>query len=348
VIRFCAQQPPCELGSSPGTIPAERMGMQGDDLGIFGILWGTAIAFALAAVTMVDSGRKKILAALWGAAVLFLASALAWPWIAEKWPGAKAFAQFVSGSQLAIDLVGLVIFSLLVLDYRFRRAPKKYPFDLVGLNEKVKDLVSRPAIAAYDDNELRRLLKNADDRVTNQAVVTTQLFHANEDLKLKIELLEKNTTRNNGKLHELDREMLFVMDAVMEHLAHALLFNSIPPAPDLLPVTDLSPQNIDAQCKVATTYGETVRQALSDTQWGAAIRNVYHSADGQAELFVRQIPNDERPKDIDPYDFRQYAIERIKSENAAELVRLARLEALGKYRSLLSQLREIYAARKMR
>jgi len=35
--------------------------MQEYDLAVFAILWGTAIAFALAALTMVDSGRKKLL-----------------------------------------------------------------------------------------------------------------------------------------------------------------------------------------------------------------------------------------------------------------------------------------------
>jgi hypothetical protein len=95
--------------------------MQGDDLGVFGILWGTAIAFALAAVTMVDSGRKRVLAGLWVAAVVFLAAALLWPWISEKWPEAKAIGQFVSGNQLALDVVGLAIFGLLVWDFLTRR-----------------------------------------------------------------------------------------------------------------------------------------------------------------------------------------------------------------------------------
>ncbi len=95
--------------------------MQGDDLAVFGILWGTAIAFALAAVTMIDSSRKKILSALWAIAGLFLVTALLWRWIAEKWPQAKTVAQFVSGNELAIDVVGLAIFCLLVWDFRTRQ-----------------------------------------------------------------------------------------------------------------------------------------------------------------------------------------------------------------------------------
>jgi hypothetical protein len=95
--------------------------MQGDDLGAFGILWGTAIAFALAAVTMVDSGRKRILIFLWACAVAFLIAAVLWPWIAEKWPEAKAFGQLISGNQMAANAVGLTIFGLLALDFVMRR-----------------------------------------------------------------------------------------------------------------------------------------------------------------------------------------------------------------------------------
>jgi hypothetical protein len=91
------------------------------DLAVVGILWGTAIAFALAAVTMVDSGRKGILIFLWACAVPFLIAAFAWPWVAEKWPEAKAFAQSVSVNQVAVNAIGLTIFGLLVLDFIMRR-----------------------------------------------------------------------------------------------------------------------------------------------------------------------------------------------------------------------------------
>jgi hypothetical protein len=40
------------------------------DLAVVGILWGTAIAFALSAITMVDSGRKRLLVWLWTIAFL--------------------------------------------------------------------------------------------------------------------------------------------------------------------------------------------------------------------------------------------------------------------------------------
>jgi hypothetical protein len=70
---------------------------------------------------MLDSGRKKVLAALWVFAGAFLALAQAWPWIAESWPHASAVAQFISGNQLAIDAIGLTIFGLLVWDFRTRR-----------------------------------------------------------------------------------------------------------------------------------------------------------------------------------------------------------------------------------
>lgn len=72
-------------------------------------------------ITMVDSGRKKILAALWVLAVAFLMVAVFWPWISETWPEAKSIAQYLSGNQLVTDAIGLTIFAILVFDFVMRR-----------------------------------------------------------------------------------------------------------------------------------------------------------------------------------------------------------------------------------
>jgi hypothetical protein len=90
------------------------------DLAVVGILWGTALAFALAAVTMVDSGRKRLLITLWAIAAAFLVAAIAWPWAAEKWPALKTAAESIAANKIAINLIGTAIFALLVLDFGFR------------------------------------------------------------------------------------------------------------------------------------------------------------------------------------------------------------------------------------
>jgi hypothetical protein len=139
--------------------------MQGDDLGAFGILWGTAIAFALAAVTMVDSGRKRTLIFLWACAAGFMVLAIAWPWIAEKWPEAKAFGQHISGNQMAANAVGLIIFGLLVLDFVMRRkwlakgggaAPARMP-DLTNLNRTAFLLSTAATDRVYHQRLVRQL-----------------------------------------------------------------------------------------------------------------------------------------------------------------------------------------------
>ena len=92
--------------------------MQEYDLAVFAILWGTAIAFALAAITMIDSDRRKLLIALWMIAVAFFVTAMAWPWIAG--PNLKIGIENVTAIKIILDLVGATIFSLLALDFGLR------------------------------------------------------------------------------------------------------------------------------------------------------------------------------------------------------------------------------------
>jgi hypothetical protein len=133
------------------------------DLAVVGILWGTALAFALAAVTMVDSGRKRTLIFLWACAVVFLIIAVAWPWIAEKWPEAKAFAQRVSSNQITANALGLTIFGLLVLDFVMRRkwlakgGRAARPPDLTNLNRTAFLLSTAATDRVYDQRLVRQL-----------------------------------------------------------------------------------------------------------------------------------------------------------------------------------------------
>jgi hypothetical protein len=149
--------------------------MQEYDLAVFAILWGTSVAFALAAVTMVDSGRKRTLIFLWACAVAFLIAAVAWPWAAERWPQAKAFGQLISSNQLTIDALGLSVFGLLVLDFVMRRkwlAKGGRAGGMPNLTtlKRIDKLEQSPASATAKDHSklvttVVNLAKDADARV---------------------------------------------------------------------------------------------------------------------------------------------------------------------------------------
>jgi hypothetical protein len=98
--------------------------MTGEDLAIFGILWGTGFAFALAAVTMLDSGRKKLVNWLWGVGGAFVLGALLWPWIADTLPALKGFMLRLSENGLVIKGLGVAIFVLLGFDILIRSRAK--------------------------------------------------------------------------------------------------------------------------------------------------------------------------------------------------------------------------------
>jgi hypothetical protein len=164
----------------------------------------------------------------------------------------------------------------------------------------------------------------------------------------KIAGIEANLVKNNGKLHEIGQEAPIVFEIIKEVLAHSLLFNGIPAEPELLPVSDLTPDNIERQRAIASEYWEAVRQALSGTQWEYTLRGIDQQGRDSADHFVRVIPINERPAGVDLLDLRQYAIVRIKCESAGAFVQAARAEATSKYRGWLSLMRQLHEARNSR
>ena len=94
--------------------------MQGDELAVGLFLWGTCFAFGLAAVTLVDSGRRILIRSLWGVSAFFLVAALLWPTLAERWPSLKISVENFTSARIALNVLGLAIFCLLLLDFGLR------------------------------------------------------------------------------------------------------------------------------------------------------------------------------------------------------------------------------------
>jgi hypothetical protein len=92
--------------------------MQGDQLTIWLFLWGIAVSFGLAATTMVDSNRTFLIRALWIVAIIFLVAGLVLPVITDFWPAVKTEIDKFSPNMAAFYVLGLAIFTLLVINFR--------------------------------------------------------------------------------------------------------------------------------------------------------------------------------------------------------------------------------------
>jgi hypothetical protein len=222
------------------------------------------------------------------------------------------------------------------LDYRARTAAKPLSGDEAAtLRGQIDELSSDLAAAR-------------NSMVTTFSNLALDQHKRLDSINDKIGGVEANLTKNNGRLHEIGQESPVVFEIIMEVLAHSLLFNAIPAEPELIPVSDLTPENIERQRTIASDYFEAVRQALSGTQWDYNLRGILQHGSDAADHFVRVIPRDERPAGIDPLDLRQYAIFRIRCEGAGAFVRGARAEARQKYRHWLSLIKQLSEARKSR
>ncbi|MGY4405281.1 hypothetical protein [Bradyrhizobium sp. USDA 3315] len=328
--------------------------MQGDDLAIFGILWGTAIAFALAAVTMVDSGRKKILTALWAVAGGFLLLALFWPWIAEKWPALREWANGLAENRMVLNLTGTAIFSLLFLDFGLRSGwlgkTKRHIRD-ESAHQAVEALQARfdllpvapqQLAAPYDDSDVRNALDEVRQFNANQIVqmhTTEKALGELRDGVSKIAAIERNLIRNNQKLLGNDRDLPATMETLMESLALSILFNAVPPVPAFSDIDDLDRATMKAESEKAIAYRNEVRNVLSNTQWRSEVNAILADANIMGEEDLRNIPEDRRPN-IDALDLRHYMIARNACLRLNALINSERSEAASKYISHLERLRQ--------
>lgn len=292
--------------------------MVGDELSVELFLWGTAFAFGLAAVTMAGSGRTLIIRALWVAAVTFLSAALLWPF-ADKLPNLKAFVEGLSANHIALNILGILIFSLLVFDFRLRsKGNARYGEHLDTAREEAarRDIVQTMTSLARDSD---KGLKAANDKITG---------------------LENNTIRNNQRILGYDRDFPLLMQTVLEQLALSLL-SCIQEHPRFSQtLLELNPELAEAERKSAEDYCSEVNRILGSTQWGIYIRSIIGNSEGLGEHKLRSIPNDERPQNIDPLDLRRYMIAKVKCENLWAFVQSQRHEAADRYLSHLNFLKQ--------
>ena len=339
--------------------------MQEYDLAVVGIFWGTAIAFALWAITMVDSGRKRLLTGLWAIAAAFLVAAIAWPWAAERWPALKAAVENVTANKIAINLMGTAIFCLLGLDFGFRSGwfgkfgkgrgtlikGDENSETIEQLKRQVSTLQGQldsiPAVTPYDDSDLRSAMAEVIRKVSSneggvigyQHMTDEALEQIREGLK-KFEGVEKNLIRNNQRILGYDQDIPAFMEIVLELLALSILFDAIPTIPLFTrDISDLTHEEMRLESENARAYQTEVKKALSSTQWGSTIRSIMTDAVVLGEEDLRKIPDEGRPN-IDPLDLRYYMIARRTCEEIDAFIQSERKESTSKYISYLDRLRQ--------
>jgi hypothetical protein len=308
--------------------------MAGDDLSVFAILWGTAIAFALAALTMLDSGRKKLLALLWGIATIFLVLAVFWPWIGERWPALKEWAAALAENRLALNLVGIVIFCFLLLDFGLRSGwfgeigtqkndarvvAEAFAKRFAELQVRVNALAATP-IVPYDDEEIRARIEAARTKTElNSSMLSAfmqmtkkSLDQTREDLA-KIPEMHINLIRNNQKLIQYEAEIPAIARALQDQLATVLVLNAVPPYPTLTEhLIDLTPDSMRSEEQMMEQFLADVVRLFADSRWTNDIRDISANADALGEHALRSTPSETRPQQIDALDLRRYMIGRAK------------------------------------
>jgi hypothetical protein len=311
--------------------------LTGDDLSTQYFIAGTAIAILGIAVTQAGWTHRAFVKALFALGLALALTAGLWKPISEAFPRLRDLAAPIGSSPSAwLVLLVTTLMIVFLLDYRARTAANP----LTG--DKVATIACQIDALAANEAAARR------DIVTT---MTNLALGSNRELKSandKITSIEANLGKNSTKLHEIGQESPIVFEIIMEVLAHSLLFNGIPVKPELLPVSNLTPDNIEHQRTIASEYWEAVREALGATQWEYRLRGIDQHAKEAADHFVREIPANERPVGIDVLDLRQYAIIRIRCEQTGVFVRAARAEASPKYRGWLSLMKQLHEARKSR
>jgi hypothetical protein len=284
------------------------------DLAVVGILWGTAIAFALSAVTMVDNKRKRLLITLWAIAAVFLVAAIAWPWAAEKWPAVKTVVQTVGGNQWAINSLGLAIFGLLIFDFVTRRRwlAKRGQIALPeGLLQKIEQIAGRV-----------HSLEEAQALPTSLLGQTTSLDKRVVEIEKKVDTPASNP--------QVDRDLLMLMHFNVYQSTVLMLDDILRVAP--LGVTIHDPLTLGGdfslQQAAAREFIDVVRRKLdSGSHRRSIFENVMQSAEHEAEHNLEQTPMNERPSGIDHLALRRWTILHRQCGRAIAFIENERKEA---------------------
>jgi hypothetical protein len=329
--------------------------MQEYDLAVVGILWGTAIAFALSAITMVDSGRKKLLITLWVIAAAFLVAAVVWPWAAEKWPALKAAAESVTAYKTAINVIGIAIFCLLVLDFGLRsgwfsKVDKRrrtenagIAVELLGMSGRIDAIEAaqlQPSIENHNDsemiNQLGRELSGLRGEFDAFTVTVGTILH------------EQNVaTTKSSSNPTAERDILLLMHFAVYQSTVLMLDDMLKDAPPGISIAVPLQFNGDfaLQNTVAKEFVDLIRRKMDPgSQRRSSFENVMNTAEHEAEYNLEQTPMNERPSGIDPLVLRRLAIAHRQCTRAIQFLEHEKKEAkenlLNQRFNLLQRYRE--------
>jgi hypothetical protein len=304
-----------------------------DDLVIQIFFWTSAF---LAVVEAMKATGWRV----WAFGILGLVLVLigaAWSWLKGVYPPLTGWITSIATNPQSWFLL-LVLFLVLVsVTGRRRRA------DPGGVSSEIEAM----------QNALRRLSERIDS-VENAPIpsstedhnnLKTTLFSSMKDhsgLAEKVETLEKNTVRNNGKLHEYEQYHVNTMNGLIEQLTCSLLFNSVPRLPAICSLRELTPEALAAESQKASDYWKETRSLMSDTKWAGDLRYIEQDAKNTGDRAIRDIPVSERPVGVDPQDLARFAEIKYRAETCSEFLENAKLESHTVYRSILSRMRELY------
>jgi hypothetical protein len=285
--------------------------LSGDNLAVFLFWIALSVPFGIEAVKAEERTYQFSFAAL--AAVTFLLG-LFWVPISKLWPPLTEAVASVATSPQSWFL----IFMFAVAVFAFgggRNTPTTKKWGWFGRQWPTSHDVSKMVPPPVD---LRPISSAIDE------------------IRTKLDDVEKNVIRNNVKLHNQDIETL--LDTVINSLEDSLLFNAVRPTPDFpVHISDLTPITMGSQKHDAEAWVDATRLALTQTVWRQNIQEVLSMADGKAEAYIRSLSQSERPKDIDPLDLRLYGIARQRCENLEAFIQEKRREAIDRYKHGISR-----------
>jgi hypothetical protein len=310
--------------------------MQGDDLSIL-LFWITlAVTFGYEAVKAETKLRRISLGLLAG---IFLLCGVFWLQIKKIWPPLTESMGSVANSPqtwftLFIFIAAIVIFGR--------------PARVVATGKATAGNETRPGGAITEDSDSSEstdqlALQLAQLRGRLDAMAKdTSIPGEIKEVKDHLEKIEKNTVRNNGRIHEYEQYHLNTLNGLIEQLAHSLLFDSTPELPAICSLRELTPENFGAEAQKASDYWKQARSTLSDTSWSADLRYIEQDAKNTGDRAIRDIPIGERPAGIDPLDLARFAEMKYRAESCSRYLDNAKVESHIAYRSILSRLRELY------
>lgn len=160
------------------------------------------------------------------------------------------------------------------------------------------------------------------------------------ELSKYIDRLNDQITLLNGKMASSEPRVHTTIAVLIEILNLIILEKIISPPKLSDNMKIIVQEKMVEETELMKTYISNVISDLSGTSWHYDLQSILSNCELESDHYVNNMPETERPENVDPLKFRLYFIYKMKTKRTKNFIEKERLETDSKIKHYLSRMRE--------